>query len=208
MKLGRIVVAFALVALAAGIAETAKLRGVAPGVRLTALPLVVGTWQGRDAGPIDADTVKILAADAYLNRTYDSGQEAVGLYVAYYAQQRPGVSIHSPLHCLPGTGWEPLEVTTRTVEAAGAPTGAVRRLLVRKGRDRDVVLYWYAIHGRVIASELLSKVWLLHDGIRFNRSDAALVRIVVPVTGSVEAAEREGLAFARSLMPHVAALWR
>jgi hypothetical protein len=59
----------------------------------------------------------------------------------------------------------------------------------------------------MLGSELASKAWLLHDSLRYNRSDAALVRIVVPVSESVEAAEREGLAFAQTLMPQLARLW-
>jgi EpsI family protein len=207
MKPARLAAAFVLVALTAGIAQTARLRAVAPAIALGALPLRLDTWRGRDAGPLDRQTVDILAADAYINRSYMSGVDPVGLYVAYYARQRPGVSIHSPLHCLPGTGWEPLDVVTRTIERPDGSTGHLRRMLVRKGRDRAVVLYWYAVHGRMIGNELISKAWLLHDSLRFNRSDAALVRIVVPVAQSVDDAEREGLAFARALMAPLARLW-
>ena len=206
MKLGRVAIAFVLVALTAAFAQTARLRAVAPAISLDALRLTIDGWQGRDAGPLDRETRTILAADSYLNRSYGTAVP-VGLYIAYYARQRPGVSIHSPLHCLPGTGWEPLDITTRTVVRADGSTGGLRRLLVRKGRDRAVVLYWYAVHGRMLGNELASKAWLLHDSLRYNRSDAALVRIVVPVSDSVEAAEREGLAFARTLMPHLAGLW-
>jgi hypothetical protein len=53
----------------------------------------------------------------------------------------------------------------------------------------------------------MSKLWLLHDSIRLGRSDAALVRIVVPITGSVDAAERRGLAFTRDLLPYLSQLW-
>src|SRR5262249_56921951 len=143
-----------------------------------------------------------------VNRTYESrGESPVGLYVAYYAQQRPGVSIHSPLHCLPGNGWEPVDVATRDVESADGTTASVRRMVVRKARERSVVLYCYAVHGRMLGNEILSKAWLLHDSLRFHRSDAALVRVVVPVSGSVDAAEREGIAFTRALLPYVVRLW-
>lgn len=207
MKIGRLASAFVLVALTAVVAQAPRLRAVAPAIALDSLPLTFDAWRGRDADPLDQETVRILAADSYLNRSYEAAGAPVGLYLAYYAQQRPGVSIHSPLHCLPGTGWEPLEVVTRTLDRPDGSPGDLRRLLVRKGRDRAVVLYWYAVHGRMIGSELASKAWLLHDSLRFNRSDAALVRIVVPVGDSVDAAEREGLAFARSLLPHLAVLW-
>ena len=60
--------------------------------------------------------------------------------------------------------------------------------------DRAIVLYWYAVHGRTHRRrDRSARSWLLHDSLRFHRSDAALVRIVVPVTGpAIDAAEREG----------------
>ncbi len=207
MTLARLAAACTLVATTAAIAHSARLRAAAPAVAIDALPFRFDAWRGRDAGPLDRETVRILAADSYVNREYDGGALPVGLYLAYYARQRPGVSIHSPLHCLPGTGWETLDVTTRTVERPDGSVGHLRRMLVRKGRDRAVVLYWYAVHGRMLGNELLSKAWLLLDSIRFNRSDAALVRIVVPVRDSVESSEREGLAFVHALLPHLAAIW-
>src|SRR5262249_2021694 len=149
---------------------------------LAALPFALGGWRGQDAGALDAETVRILAADEYLNRTYEEANRSpVGLYVAYYARQRPGVSIHSPLHCLPGNGWEPLDVGSSEVAAADGSSEDIRRLVVRKARDRAVVLYWYDIHGRMVGNEVASKLWLLHDSLRERRSDAALVRVVVPV---------------------------
>jgi len=175
---------------------------------LAALPYQVDAWTGRDGAALDAETVRILAADSYLNRSYTNGASVpVGLYVAYYGQPKPGVSIHSPLHCLPGTGWEPLGVHTVDLRAGGRAIGAMRSLVVRKDRERALVLYSYAVHDRMIASEVRSKLWLLHDAVRFGRSDASLLRIVVPVGTSIDAAEQRGLAFTRDLLPYVARLW-
>ena len=207
MRRARLATALVLIAAAAAIGETARLRATPPPIALESVPFAVEGWQGHDSGALDAETTRILAADSYLNRSYEGNGPPIGLYIAYYAQQRPGVSIHSPLHCLPGTGWEPLDVSTRSVNGADGSSGDLRRMLVRKGRERALVLYWYAVHGRVIGTEIASKAWVLHDSLRFNRSDAALVRIVVPVKASVESAEDEGLAFARALLPHIASLW-
>ena len=67
---------------------------------------------------------------------------------------------------------------------------------------------WYAVHGRMLASETTSKAWLLHDSLRFHRSDAALIRIVVGVDGAdIDAAQREGLAFAHDVLPYLPRLW-
>ena len=167
----------------------------------TAVPETIAEWRGVEGEPIDPDTRRQLAADAYLTRSYDAASATpVGLYIAYYARQRPNVSIQSPLHCLPGTGWEPLDVSTIDVNGAAA---RARRMLVRKGLDRAVILYWYAIHGRTVASELASKYWLLRDSLLYGRSDASLVRVSVPVQSTVETADREALAFGRALLRQV-----
>ena len=174
-----------------------------PPATLASLPSTVGAWRGVDAPPLDAETKRVLAADAYVARTYDaSGAEPIDLYIAYYARQRPTVSIHSPLHCLPGTGWEPLAVSTVDLTRGAAPVRA-RRLLVRKNLDRAIVLYWYAIQGRVVANEIASRLWLLRDSLVSGRSDAALVRVSTPVRASTDDADRDALAFARALLPSV-----
>jgi EpsI family protein len=194
-------VASAAIARAAVQAPPASLRS-----NLSALPYAFDKWAGSEGPALDAETMRILSADSVLNRTYTAGDGVpVSLYVAYYARQRPGVSIHSPLHCLPGTGWEAVDVSTMklNVTAADGAPGAMRRMIVRKNQRRALVLYWYALHGRMIANEISSKIWLLADSVRLHRSDAALVRIVVPIGASISAADERGVAFARDLAPRM-----
>ena len=212
MNIHRLIVIVVLLSATAGIARAARSASRVVDARLSTLPYTVGDWRGADDKPLDADTVTELGADAYLTRVYSGNAGApIGLYVAFYGAQRPGVSVHSPLHCLPGTGWEPLDVGTVDIARDRGVEAHVRRLVVRKNRDLAVVLYWYAIHGRVIASEASSKLWLLHDSIRLGRSDAALVRVVVPISGLSRAtasdAERRAVAFTRDLLPYLAQLW-
>lgn len=209
MNRTRAAIAATLIAVTGALTQAVRAQGPVLHAQLTALPYRVSAWSGRDAAATDPETLRILAADAYLNRSYAAGSGApIDLYIAYYGRQQPGVSIHSPLHCLPGTGWEPLDIATLPLVLPDGTAGAVRRLIVRKNMDRAIVLYWYAIHGRMVANEMLGKAWLLHDSLRFHRSDAALVRIVVPVRGAeAAAAEREGLAFAHDVLPYLPRLW-
>jgi EpsI family protein len=205
----RALIAVMLIGATGALAHAAHVQGPARPAQLASLPYQLSGWSGRDAAPPDADTLRILAADSYLNRSYagPSGTP-IDLYIAYYGRQQPGVSIHSPLHCLPGTGWEPLDITTVPVALPDGSQGEARQMIVRKNMDRAVVFYWYAIHGRTLASEALSKAWLLHDSLRFHRSDAALVRIVVPIHGAAtDPARREGLAFAHDVLPYLPHLW-
>ena len=203
MSTMRLAIVVILLIATGAVARSAHRSDRAVAANLAALSYTIDTWRGVEARPLDEETKEALGADAYLTRTYSNGAGVpVSVYIAFYGAQRPGVSVHSPLHCLPGTGWEPLDVGS--VDIAGAQ---VRRLVVRKNRDRAVVLYWYAVHGRAIGSEALSKLWLLHDSIRLGRSDAALVRIVVPIADSVDAAEQRGVAFTRDLLPSLSRLW-
>ena len=79
----------------------------------------------------------------------------------------------------------------------------MRRLIAQKESERVMVLYWYEIHGRMIASDIVSRMQLLSDRVWLGRNDAALVRLAVPVEDSDAEAERRGLAFARALAPHL-----
>jgi EpsI family protein len=234
MSTFRAAVAVLLLAFAAAATRVVTVNTRAADAALDRVPYTIGPWKGTDAPPPDPETQETLGADAVLNRTYAlqaehgaparewsgvggparltdgaeprSSDEVVGLYIAYYREQRPGVSVHSPLHCLPGTGWEIEDGATITIPGAGLD-GRMKRLVVRKNMDRALVLYAYSVHGRLIANEVLSKLWLLNDRIRRGRGDAALVRIVVPVMETMEAAEQRGRAFTRDVLPHVLRLW-
>ena len=76
-------------------------------------------------------------------------------------------------------------------------------MLIGKGLDRQLVLYWYQSHRRVVASEYWGKVYTVMDAVRYNRTDAALVRLVIPLRDqqAVESAEQSGVAFVQSLFP-------
>jgi exosortase D (VPLPA-CTERM-specific) len=159
------------------------------------LPWSIGAWSGRDAGALDERTLDVLRVDEYVNRYYSApGSPPVGVYVGYYRSQRQGQTMHSPLHCLPGSGWEP---GTRERVALPAPGGMgqpgstveVNRLVIHKGLDRQVVVYWYQSPGRIVASEYWGKIYTVLDALRSNRSDGALVRVIVPIDGEGEGAE-------------------
>jgi EpsI family protein len=178
-------------------------------VDVSRLPATIGEWRGEQAAPLDESVVRLLDADSYINRTYSmAGVAPVSLYVAFYAGQKPGDSIHSPLNCLPGTGWEPTAISTMAMPRSDGTAGSARRMVVRKEDQQALVLYWYQVHGRMLASEWNSKLYLLADGVRLHRTDAALVRIVVPIERSVDAAEQEAVSFGRALLPPLNRLWQ
>jgi EpsI family protein len=170
---------------------------------LAGLPLQLDQWDGHDAAAFDAETLKILGADEYLNRIYRHDALApVGLYIGYYAAQREGTAIHSPQNCLPGSGWVPISHSRMTVQAAEQQF-PVNRYVVEKRGERQLVLYWFDGRGRRVASEYVNKAYLLHDALRRGRTDGALVRIITPIDEHEGAADAAAQAFVRALVPQL-----
>lgn len=148
---------------------------------LSAIPLDLGGFRGSDEPPLADAVLHELRASSYLARNYVKSDVSTELFIAYYAQQRAGESMHSPKHCLPGGGWEIWNYGTATVSVKGRPI-EVNKYSIRREGTRAVVLYWYQSKERIIASEYAGKILLARDALLQNSTAAAIVRIVVPDT--------------------------
>ena len=161
-------------------------------------------WSGRPVG-IDPQVIEILGTGDFTERFYQKSIDGVpvDLFIGYFPTQRTGVSIHSPKNCLPGSGWSPLESKYVTLSTSEGGRYWVNEYVIQKGEQKEIVLYWYQTHGRLVASEYAAKFYLVLDSIRLNRSDAALVRVITPILGNESSAEAEQRArqFAGMLMP-------
>jgi len=169
------------------------------------LPFKVGDWIGRDI-PIAAQALRALHGAKLLQRAYyrPRGLEPeVYLYMAYHLGQPAGYRPHLPEDCLEGSGWSVLETATITVSLAGQRSFPANRLLIAKGGDRQLLLYWFWARGRRVASEQWADAYLILDSLRFNRSDDALIRINTPVSAheGASVAERRLLSFATQVVP-------
>ena len=171
-------------------------------------PMEIASWRAIVDPPMDEDVLRVLGVDDYLSRVYykPSGA-AVGLYMGFYGSQRQGDTIHSPMNCLPGAGWEPISegrLEISNADGAGRDI-TVNRYLIQKGLDRTLVLYWYQGRGRVVANEYLSKAFLIRDAMVTNRTDGSLVRVIAPIAGaeedSVAASEALAEEFVRTIFP-------
>jgi len=187
------------------IARVSRSEPVPPREPLASMPWTIGEWKGRDGGAFDERILRVLAVDDYLNRVYGAGSERVGLYVGYYRSQREGDTIHSPLNCLPGAGWEPVKKERVALSVGPAGPVTVNQFTIEKGLDREIVLYWYQSHGRIVASEYWGRAYMVLDALRLNRTDGALVRVIAPVndrdSDGEAAAQQSARRFASSILP-------
>jgi EpsI family protein len=206
----RIVVLAALL-LATSLYLSRAMVAEAPPARssLARFPMALEGWQGRGEAEFSDRILTVLGVDDYILRSYRRGSgPSVGFYVGYYDSQRQGDTMHSPLNCLPGAGWTPLDTSRLKISVSTTTVPIeVKRVIIQKGLDRQLVLYWYQSHGRVIASEYWGKIYTVVDAVTMNRTDAALVRVITSMPDASPEADRAAqdlaVAFVQTAFPRL-----
>lgn len=172
---------------------------------LAAFPHQLSNWRGSDY-TIPQDQLAVLGPGDFLLRDYHNGaQPPIGLFIAYFPSQRAGDTIHSPKNCLPGAGWAPVETRRMQISLPGQAEFPANRYVIAKGPDRQLVLYWYLAHDRVVASEYWAKYYLVADSIKMNRTDGSLIRLSTPILSNEtpQQAQDELLSFAGLIVPRL-----
>jgi EpsI family protein len=167
---------------------------------LSLMPQNIGGWTSRDF-PLDDAVLAILGKGDFLNRIYSSptptlqpvsgseqpfatnthATQSINLFIAYFASQRSGQSIHSPQWCLPGSGWTFQSTRYTDLVADNGKTFHLGEYIISNGNARQFVIYWYQSHGRSIANEYVARAYMTADSIRYNRTDGSLVRVITPI---------------------------
>jgi len=155
----------------------------------SSFPRTIGEWNGIPE-TLEAGVLNTLDLSDYLLANYvDTNQVPVNFYVAYYESQRKGSSPHSPTVCLPGSGWQITNLTRQNYKGSAVTEPfEFNRVVISKGKYKQLVYYWFEERGRVMADEYEIKWQLFLDAMFMNRTDGALVRLTTPIaTGETEA---------------------
>jgi len=183
MTYTRTVITIVILFIAAGLTHfAAQSERTAPNKPFSEFPLEIDNWKGITS-ELDEKVYNILGVEDYILANYrrPSG-EMVNLYVGFYQSQKEGDIIHSPKNCMPGAGWNITETSIETVPLDNSGKSMkVIKLLLQKGPEKQIVLYWFQSRGRIISSEYMEKVWLVIDSITRHRTDGSFVRLITPV---------------------------
>jgi EpsI family protein len=151
---------------------------------LATVPKSLGQWRGEDRDFPHAVTSVLRADDSLLRVHVGPDNRMVWLFIGFWGHQADGVAAHSPKLCYPGAGWSPVEQGMSTISLAdGSSHIEANQILFQKGRAKELVLYWYQIGRRVVASEYLGKYQLVYNSLWNRRADVAFVRISTDVIG-------------------------
>ncbi len=155
-------------------------ENVPPRKKFLTFPLQIGQWHGT-ISYFDQSIYDELGVDDSILISYSSpDKKQVQVYIGYYQSQKEGSVIHSPKNCMPGSGWEITSTMTEEVKIPGSTVNLIQ-LVIKKGLDQQIVLYWFQERGRYIRSEYWQKIYLVWDAIFHKRTDGAFIRLIAPV---------------------------
>lgn len=197
----RFVIVFVLLGLMALFIHLHREQTVPLNRSLALFPAEFAGWRMTSQAVFDERTLEKLRPTDYLSRLYRGGDgRSVELYVGFHGGGEGGGEIHSPRHCLPGSGW--LEESRRVVriDAGGAGVNVVEAVY-RKGERREMFLYWFQVRERTVTSEYVLKGAQIVNSLRYGRRDASFIRVALPVGADTEAAAGAGERFVRDFYP-------
>jgi len=166
---------------------------------LDTVPREIAGWTLSNEQELGAHVLEVMLPTSYLSRTYQKGNRVLDLFIAFYAQQRAGESMHSPKNCLPAAGWEIWRYESAMIPVRGE-TVKVNKYFIQNSGDRRVVFYWYQSKRRVVASEYLGKILLVRDAVLEGHTAGSIVRVILP---DVPSAAEAGADFSAALIPYV-----
>lgn len=144
-------------------------------------PSTNGEWHQVSRGEFSDEILQVLKPTDYLSAQYVNLQgDKINLYIGYHGGGKGGGEIHSPKHCLPGSGWfkESEQVVVLKVDGKDLP---VVQALYQKGGEKELFNYWFRAKGdEVITSEVGLKLAQIRSSITANRRDATFIRISAP----------------------------
>lgn len=167
---------------------------------LSSIDMKIGGWAGSDDDLLSPRIAGALQATSYLSRTYRRPDLQLGLFIAYYGQQHSGAgTMHSPKHCLPGSGWEIWKYDSAYVPVDNRAV-KINKYFIQNAGKRMLVLYWYQYKDQIVASEYIGKLVLIRNSLLTGRDSGSIVRIILP---DAPGATEEGIAFAANVIPRL-----
>ncbi len=143
---------------------------------LEGFPLQIADWRGKPYRFSQAVYDKLGVDNSIAINYKNDRRNEISMYVGYYESQKQGEIIHSPKNCMLGSGWQPIDISKINI-SIGSREIPMMKMIVEKHSNKMVVLYWYQSGNRVVANEYLQRLYFIHDSIRYNRTNAAFIRL-------------------------------
>jgi len=164
-------------------------------------PVAISSWRMVGESYLSANVQKVLKATDTISRQYaNSDGKKVSLYIGYHGGGKDSGGIHSPKHCLPGSGWYEVSTKKTGLDLAGEKINLVQSVY-QKGSEKEVFIYWFQARNKTINDEYSLKLAEITNSLLYRRRDTAFIRISVPFETDQQAAIAIGELFLRDVFP-------
>ena len=152
--------------------------------KLFSFPMEIDQWTGRKI-TMESWVFKSLDTSYAILRDYRSPDgDIVNLAITWYDDRE--VAFHAPEACLGGVGDKVKEKTVYPILFEKDQNHQIGKLLVERNGQRSLVLYYFVNDGYVTPSQTELRIRVLLKRLRFKRTSAAFVRLMMPITKSRE----------------------
>jgi len=183
---GKILTVFLVLLIAGAAGNYMRFAGVSPDrpPSFSEIPWEQPPYFGKELR-YSEESYNVLRADTTTLRLYTTIEnERMWLFVGYFSSQKYGSQIHSPRHCLPGSGWRIGRIEPYALRLSDGTAYDVNRLVITERNSRQLMLYWFETRGGAIRSEFGLKWDLMRNALLLRPTDAALIRLNTPISDS------------------------
>jgi EpsI family protein len=164
-------------------------------------PINCQEWRMISQSTFSESVLGVLKPTDYLSRQYADPQgKKINLYIGYHGGSKESGEIHSPKHCLPGSGWYEASTARMEFDAGGRKINLVKAVY-QKGESKELFLYWFQVQEKTLSDEYSLKLAEITGSMLQRRRDAAFIRVSVPFEGDVAGAMATGVGFVRDFYP-------
>ena len=162
-------------------------------VPLEQLPQEFGEFKGQDVSPskiaFDEPT-----ADASIVRVYTGNREdqPIHVFVGYWENQNEAKRIKSPRYVEEGWGYHWMKA--KQVRVGAKSEAKFNEFLNEKGDRQELVYYCFFINRKLVSGEYRLRMFTMINFLFHQKSNAAVVRVSVPVSHELPLQEAESRA--------------
>ena len=164
-------------------------------------PTAVQGWRMVSQAQFDDKTFNVLRPTDYLSRIYmGSDGQSVQLYIGYHGGGENSGEIHSPKHCLPGSGWYEASSRKTSLDIGGRIINLIESEYI-KGEEKELFIYWFQVRDRSLSDEYSLKLAEITGSMLYRRRDASFIRVSVPLGEDPERSKAAGKRFVTDFYP-------
>ena len=162
------------------------------------IPMQIGEWRAKDVPVSDHDYEILETRNLVLREYQNKKRESIHLFVIYSETNRR--VCHPPVVCLIGSGVTVTKAAKESLSIAGKIL-PVNRLVAGSGKDEHLVLYWYTMGKEITEDYLTQQIRWVAKQAMGKGVGGAMVRIMIPISGSEAEALERGKQFIKELLP-------